>query len=164
MCLCDIERMDRVCVDEGSIRCVDVFKLRLHLSIWVKVQKRFLASVSVRRSDRSTGSECLWFLTVRTRPSVSSCLGVSSPGALATTLNNASLPSSRQVSCMCLKLITVIKVGIILFCVYKSGRTHWWFQFCKNCIIIKPLTCWKTLPRHYGEIKCGRLASGATFS
>lgn len=60
MCLCDIERMDRVCVDEGSIRCVDVFKLRLHLSIWVKVQKRFLASVSVRRSDRSTGSECLY--------------------------------------------------------------------------------------------------------
>lgn len=141
MCLCDIERMDRVCVDEWSIRCVDVFKLRLHLSIWVKVQKRFVASVSVRRSDRSTGSECLWFLTACTRPSVSSCLGVSSPGALATTLNNASSPSSRQVSCMCLQLITVIKVGIILFCVYKSGRTHQWFQFCKNCIIIKPLTC-----------------------
>lgn len=140
MCLCDIERMDRVCVDEGSIRCVDVFKLRLHLSIWVKVQKRFLASVSVCRSDRSTGSECLWFLTACTRPSVSSCLGVSSPGALATTLNNASSPWSRKVSCMCLEVITVINV-IVLFCVYKGGRAHRWFQFCKNCIIIKPLTC-----------------------
>ena len=100
-----------VCVcGRGEHQMCGCFKLRLHLSIWVKVQKRSVASVWVRRSNRSTGSDCLWFLTVCSRPSVSSCRGVSlhvsSPGALATTLDNASSTSSRRVSCMCLKLIS----------------------------------------------------------